>query len=75
MPKNSKSCNLCKHNHFNGSCEAFDPKPIPFGIISGQIIHTEVLPNQKNLIVFELRDPSVSVSELIKNAKPITVST
>ncbi len=73
MSRDSKSCNLCKYNHFNGSCAAFTPKPIPFMIISGQIVHTEVLPSQKNDIVFELRDPSVDVSELIKNAKPIAL--
>jgi hypothetical protein len=69
MSKDYKGCPRCKHFHFNGTCEAYVPEPIPFPIVAGQVKHTEPMFDQENDIVFELRDPSINVSELIRNAK------
>ena len=49
-------CIECKHFHndnFNkNTCDAYEPKEIPFEIISNQIIHNKPY-KQKNKIIFE----------------------
>ena len=49
-------CDFCKHcliRHYN--CEAF-PEGIPEEILEGKNRHSEPLPNQRNNIVFGLKN-------------------
>ena len=48
-----RGCNWCQHFRPDGTCKAFHPKPIPLGIVSGNIKHTKPMFGQKNHIVYE----------------------
>ena len=47
-----KGCRGCRHYLGELDCSAF-PEGIPMIILSGEIQHTEILPKQKNRIVYE----------------------
>lgn len=51
----SVQCLRCKHLGEPLTCKAF-PKGIPREILGGKIDHSKPLPDQKNDIVFELRE-------------------
>lgn len=48
-----KGCRGCRHYLGELDCSAF-PEGIPLRILSGDIQHTEILPKQKNTIVYEI---------------------
>ncbi len=54
-----KGCQYCLHFRPDGTCSAFDPDPIPFFIVSGQIKHIEPLQNQGNKIIYEAVEKSI----------------
>lgn len=55
-------CAMCENYLKNNKCKAFQTIEIPFEILSGQIDHDEVLPNQDAPFIYKQR----------KNQKPKT---
>jgi len=45
-------CHYCKHNHSDGTCDAFSDS-IPGQIFAGEHDHRVLFPGQENDIVFE----------------------
>jgi O-acetyl-ADP-ribose deacetylase len=55
-----KGCRYCLHYRVDGTCPAFEPRKIPLSIVSGQIKHLYPMPEQRNDIVYEPSEESIS---------------